>query len=47
MKRYADRPAFISSQKENFKHNTKCRPTNPSKGEIGVASKNFLRRNQQ
>ena len=42
MKRYAERPAFISSQKENFKHNTKCRLINPSKGEMGVVSKNFL-----
>ena len=44
MERYAERPAFISlkDHKENFKHNTKCRLINPSKGEMGVVSKKFL-----
>ena len=44
MERYAERPAFISlkDHKESFKHNTKCRLINPSKGEMGVVSKKFL-----
>ena len=44
MERYAERPAFISlkDHKENFKHNTKCRLINPSKGEIGIVSKKLL-----
>ena len=44
MERYAERPAFISLKyhKENFKHNTKCRLVNPTKGEMGVVSKRFL-----
>ena len=44
MERYAERPAFISlkDHKENFKHNTKCRLINPSKGKMGVVSKRFL-----
>ena len=44
MERYAERPAFISlkDHKENFKHNTKCRLNNPSKGDMGVVSKKFL-----
>ena len=44
LERYAERPAFISSKdhKENFKHDTKCRPINPSKGEMGIVSKTFL-----
>ena len=44
MKRYDERPAFISfkDHKENFKHNTKCRLINPSKGEIGVVTKRSL-----
>ena len=44
IERYAERPAFISlkDHKENFKHNTKCRLINPSKGEMGVVSKRFL-----
>ena len=42
--RYAEITAFISlkDHKENFKHNTKYRLTNPSKGEMGVVSKIFL-----
>ena len=44
MELYAGRPAFISlkDHKDNFKHNTKCRLVNPSKGEMGVVSKTFL-----
>ena len=44
MESYAERPAFISlkDHKENFKHNTKCR-INPTKGEVGIVSKKFLR----
>ena len=44
MERYAERTVFISLKyhQENFKHNTKCRLINPSKGEIGVVSKRFL-----
>ena len=44
MERYAERPAFVSlkDHKENFKHNTKCRLINPSKGEMGVVSKKLL-----
>ena len=44
MERYAGRPDFISlkDHKDNFKHNTKCRLVNPSKGEMGVVSKTFL-----
>ena len=44
MERFAERPAFISlkDHKENFKHNTKCRLINPSKGEMGIVSKKLL-----
>ena len=44
MERYDERPAFISlkDHKENFKHNTKWRLNNPSKGDMGVVSKKFL-----
>ena len=44
IERYAERPTFISlkDHKENFKHNTKCRLINPSKGEMGVVSEAFL-----
>ena len=44
MERYAKRPAFISwkDHKENFKHNTKCRLINSSKGEMGMVSKTFI-----
>ena len=45
MERYAEWPAFISlkDHKENFKHNTKCCLIDPSKGEMGVVSKRFLK----
>ena len=44
MERFVERSAFISfkDHKDNFKHSTKCRSINPSKGEIGVVSKKFL-----
>ena len=44
MELHAERPPFISlkDHKENFKHNTKCRHINPSKGKMGVVSKRFL-----
>ena len=44
MEHYAERPAFISlkDHKENFKHDTKCRLINPSKGEMGIVGKRSL-----
>ena len=32
----------LKDRKENFKHNTKFRHINPSKGETGIVSKTFL-----
>ena len=44
MECYSDQSAFITlkDHKANFKNNTKCRLINPSKSEVGVASKHYL-----
>ena len=44
MECYSDNPAYITlkDHKENFRNNTKCRLINPSKSEVGVASKSYL-----
>ena len=45
MECYSDQSAFITlkDHKANFKNNTKCRLINPSKSEIGLFSKHYLR----
>ena len=44
MECYSDQSAFITlkDHKANFKNNTKCRLTNPSKSEVGLVSKHYL-----
>ena len=44
MECYSDQCTFITlkDHKEDFKNNTKCRLINPSKSEVGLASKTYL-----
>ena len=45
MECYSDQNAFITlkDHKENFRNSTKCRLINPSKSEVGLISKKYLR----
>ena len=44
MECYSNQHAYIKlkDHKENFRNNTKCRLINPSKGEVGRVSKQYL-----